>query len=534
MTSDLLLTGGTVIDGTGGPARPADVLVDQGVITGIIDHGGGEPPGPDAREVVDCTRLVIAPGFIDIHTHSDLTVLANPGADSAVLQGITTQVVGNCGFSPHPGGAGSRRSLVEHFAGVGGERVPIDWRDIDGYADAFRQRRPALNVVALIGHGALRIAAMADPDAPATDDDIAAMRRLLRENLEQGAAGLSTGLTYPPSALADTGEIKELAAECAAVDRVYATHSRAFAANELSAIDEAIEVSRATRARLQYSHVALNNPENWGRAADVLEKFDEAVAAGLDVGFDVYPYHASSSSALQYLPLWVQHGGDDALSRNARETGWRARALQEIQAGFFGGIRWRWDRIVLSAVPGRADLAGKTFTQLAEYLDLPPEEVLLDLCAQHGSAVQVVLHYRTERDMCAFLASPHAVVGSDGQARPRNLADDHPHPRSFGTFPRVLGRYVRDRALMDLPTAIGKMTGRPASRLGLADRGVVREGYVADLVVFDPDVICDRASFAEPTLPPVGIVRTIVGGETVVKGGTVTDRRPGRLVRCGT
>ncbi|HET8590242.1 MAG TPA: D-aminoacylase [Nakamurella sp.] len=528
MDMDVLFTGGTVVDGTGAAPRPADV----GIRDGLIEYLGPGRPELVAAETVDCSGMVVAPGFIDIHTHSDLTVLAAPSADSAVLQGVTTQVTGNCGFSPFPVHPDRRDLLSDHVGGIGGETVPVDWSDLDGYAERLGQSPPSINVVALVGHGALRIAAMADPYAAADDADVRGMCALLAAALEQGAAGLSTGLTYPPSALADPAEIQALAAECAARGRLYATHARGMAGNEQGAIDEAIEVSRATGVRLEYSHLALNNPVNWGRAADPLRRFESAAEQGLPVGFDVYPYDASSSSALQYLPDWVQRGGSAELARRAADPDWRSAAERAIAEGFFGGIPWYWERIVLSAAPGMDDMVGLSVGQIAEQWDRPPEGVLLDICVRLGSAAQVVLHYRTEQDMRAFLAHPLSVVGSDGLARPL-AGQDHPHPRSFGAFPRVVGRYVRDVPLLDLPGAVRKMTSEPARRLGLARRGVLQQGFVADLVVFDAGRVADRASFAEPRRIPQGIHRTVVSGTTVAVDGRVTPARPGRLVRCG-
>ncbi len=373
---------------------------------------------------------------------------------------------------------------------------------------------------------------MADPYGAADGEAVSRMRELLAECLEQGAAGLSTGLTLQPSASAEPAEIQTLAAVCAARDRLYATHARATADNEFEAIDEAIEVSRKTGVQLEYSHLALNNPASWGRAAESLRRFESAIEDGLRVGFDVYPYDASSSAAMQYLPAWVQEGGSLELARRAADPTWHAAAAEAISRGFFGGIPWLWDRIVLSAAPGMDDVVGHSFADIADQWHRAPEQALLDVCAELGSAAHVVLHYRTEEDMRAFLSHPLSIVGSDGLARPLS-GPDHPHPRSFGAFPRVAGRYVRDVKLLDLPAAVRKMTGEPARRLGLHRRGEVREGYAADLVIFDPEQIADRATFADPRLTPNGVRRTVVAGITVAADGTVCSTRPGKLLLCG-
>jgi N-acyl-D-aspartate/D-glutamate deacylase len=517
---DLLLRGASVLDGTGRPARRADV----GIHAGRIHHLGTGPVRAAAE--TDLGGLVLAPGFVDIHTHSDVSLLHDPAGASKVLQGVTTEVVGNCGYSPFPAHPDRRAGLADHLVRLGDPRTDITWSDLDGYAAAMQ---PALNVAPLVGHGALRIAAMADPYRPATSEDLARMRELLDAALAAGAFGLSTGLTHSPSSAGDPAEVTALVEVVARHGAMYATHARAAAGRELDAIDEAIAAVRATGGRLQFSHLALNDPAYWGRAADALARFDEARATGLDVAFDVYPYDASSSAAIQYLPLWAQDGGSDGLRAAVAGPAGRERALAGIRAGFFGGIPWHWDRIV---VTWGEPFTGQSIAQIAGHLGKPPEEVLLDLCVTHGGACQVVLHYRTEADMTAFLAHPLSVVGSDGSALPID-GPGLPHPRAFGTFPRVLGRYVRDTGLLTLPEAVAKMTLGPARRLGLADRGEIRVGAAADLVAFDPARVADRATFAAPRQTPDGVVLTIVDGVVVARNGALTGALPGRVLRRG-
>jgi N-acyl-D-aspartate/D-glutamate deacylase len=511
---DLLLRGATVLDGTGAPARRADV----GLRDGRIRYLGDGPP-PSATDERDLGGLVLAPGFVDIHTHSDVSLLHDPAGESKVLQGVTTEVVGNCGYSPFPVHPARRTVLADHLARLGDPPVEILWEELNGYIRAMP--RPALNVAPLVGHGALRIAAMADPYGAADQRDLRKMRQLLDAALAAGAFGLSTGLTHTPSACGDPDEVTALIEVVARHDALYATHARAAAGLELAAIDEAIDCTRRAGGRLQFSHLALNDPDYWGRAADALSRFDDAHASGLDVAFDVYPYDASSSAAIQYLPAWCQ----DDLRAHAADPGRRERILAGIRDGFFGGIPWHWDRIVLTA-------GGRSIARLAAARAIPPEEALLDLCVEHGGAAQVVLHYRTEADMTAFLAHPLSMVGSDGSALPI-AGTDQPHPRAFGTFPRVLGRYARDTGLLTLTEAVHKMTQAPARRLGLTDRGVIRAGAYADLVAFDPRRVADRATFAAPRQAPDGITLTIVAGQIVSRDGVLTGARPGRVLRHG-
>ncbi|BCB83914.1 N-acyl-D-amino-acid deacylase family protein [Phytohabitans suffuscus] len=524
MSLDLLLRGATTVDGTGAEPRRLDV----GVRAGRIRYLGVDAR-PDATRTLDLTGLVLAPGFVDIHTHSDVSLLHDPAGESKVLQGVTTEVVGNCGFSAFPVHGDRRAMLSDHLARLGDPPTTPDWADFPGYAGALDAARPAVNVAALVGHSALRIAAMADPYGPAGPRDLDRMRHLLDAALAAGAYGMSTGLTHTPSALGDTAEVTALVQVCARHGALYATHARAAAGRELAAIDEAIDTTRAAGGRLQFSHLALNDPAYWGRAADALARFDTAAAVGLDVAFDVYPYDASSSALIQYLPPWVQEGGSSGLRANAADPGWRSRAEEAVRGGFFGGIPWHWERVTVTAAGPHRALAGQSVAAIAAARGERPERVVLDLCVDLGDAVQVVLHYRTEADMTAFLAHPLSVVGSDGNALPLAGAD-LTHPRAFGTFPRVLGRYTK---LLGLPTAVRKMTLAPARRLGLTDRGLIAEGAVADLVAFDPGAVLDRATFDQPRRAPAGIAVVMVGGQIVVRDGTVGAARPGKVLRRG-
>lgn len=527
MHVDLLVHDATLVDGTGAPARTASVAVHDGVIVGV-----GALHDVTADRIIEARGLVACPGFIDIHTHSDVSVLLDPAAESKVHQGVTTEVTGNCSFSPFPINQEHRELHQDHIARIGDDPYPLTWTDLDGYAAAVAANPPALNVAPLVGHGTVRVAVMGVDQRPATPDELVAMQDLVDESLRQGAFGFSTGLTHVPSAYGDEAEVTELVRVVARHDALYATHSRASRSAEFASVEEALRTAAAAGARLEYSHAAINDPDHWGRAKDLLALVEAARADGLDVGIDVYPYDRSSSSLTQYLPDWVQDGGTDAMRERLSDPLEHERALRDLAAGWMGGIPWFWDRVTVSrSGPGDEWVTGLTLEEAAARVDMEPAAFTLKLCLDHGNTVQVVLHYRTEADMTTFLASPLAVVGSDGSALPLDQGTDRPHPRAFGTYPRVLGRYVREQRLLSLPQAVHKMTGAVADRLQLRDRGRIHRGQAADLVLFDPTVVADRATFVAPAQPAEGITHVIVNGELVLDDGHQTAARPGRVLR---
>nr|WP_240942931.1 amidohydrolase family protein [Planosporangium thailandense] len=488
--------------------------------------------GRSAARVVDVDGRVICPGFIDIHTHSDVSLLLDPAGESKVRQGVTTEVTGNCGFSAFPLSEDRLDLHADHLARIGDDPVELTWRTLDGYASRLAGSPPALNVAPLVGHGTIRVAVMGVEQRRPTPDELDEMRRLVAQSLDDGAFGLSTGLTHIPSGYGDTDEVRELVRVVASRGALYSTHCRESHGRGFPAIEEAIATCADVGARLQFSHAAINEPGKWGRASEAVALFEQAEAAGLDVRFDVYPYDASSSSLTQYLPAWVQAGGTEEMRRLLSDPAVRERAERELAAGWMGGIPWFWDRVVISrSGPGREDCVGLTIEQAAARARVDPVSFTLDLCLEHGNSVQVVLFYRTEADMTTFLAHRLSLVGSDGSAVPLDQRGLKPHPRGFGTFPRILGRYVRDQGLLTLAGAVHKMTGAVADRLQVRDRGRVTVGAYADLVVIDPASIADSATFTEPAQPPVGVDYVLVNGDVCVDEGVQTAARPGRLLR---
>lgn len=534
MEADLLLRGATVVDGAGEEPFAADVAVRGDRIVAV-----GDLADVRAGRVVDLDGRVLCPGFIDIHTHSDVSLLLDPAGESKVLQGVTTEVTGNCGFSAFPFSADQLGLHADHLARIGDDPFhPADltWRDLDGYAAQVEQNPPAINVAPLVGHGTVRVAVMGVDQRRPTEEELDRMRQLVAESLDQGAFGMSTGLTHIPSGYGDTAEVTELVRVVASRDALYATHARAVASPDgFPSVEEAIATCTETGARLEFSHAAINEPDKWGRASDVVALFERAEAAGLDVRFDVYPYDASSSSLTQYLPPWTQAGGTDGMRGLLADPANRERAERELAGGWMNGIPWYWDRVVISrSGPGREECVGLSIEEAARRAGADPAAFTLDLCLEHGNSVQVVLFYRTEADMTTFLAHRLSVVGSDGSAVPLDQGGLKPHPRGFGTFPRILGRYVREQDVLSLTEAVHKMTGAVADRLQLPDRGRVREGAVADLVAFDPATVIDGSTFQEPAQRPVGISHVVVNGTLVVDDGEQTAARPGRVLRRTT
>ena len=535
---DVLIRGGKVIDGTGAPWFRADVAVQDGKIAAVerrplTDQVDGQPEGAAAATVLDATGCFVTPGFVDPHTHSDLPLLVNPPAESQVRQGVTTVVIGNCGSAPAPigplNGAFLNRRIGERAAGQGLRR---DWRTFGEYFDRLRRQGVAVNVAPLAGHATLRGEVMGMEHRPPTADELAAMCRLLDEALDDGVFGVSTGLIYPPSSYADTDEIVALAEVAARRGGLYFSHIRGEGDTLLDAVDEAIEIGRRAELPVQIAHHKAARPPNWGKTVQTLEMMQAARAGGVDVAYDSYPYIASSSGLGSLLPDWAHEGGAPALLARLRSPVERERVVAGIgerAAGIEG-----WHTIIVSWVPTAAHKSweGQTIEQIGTSLGLSGEETVAHVLDTLGGAAHMVYFQLDEADVCRVLAHPLGMIGSDGSvAAPYGpLSEGKPHPRSYGTHPRVLGRYVRELGLLTWEEAIRKMTSGPAQRLGLAAKGIVRPGLDADLVVFDPATVSDRATFDEPHQYSDGINHVLVNGELVVSGGNHLGTLPGHVL----
>jgi N-acyl-D-amino-acid deacylase len=528
---DLIIRGASVIDGTGGAARSIDVGVNGDRITAV----GTIPTDAVTARTILADDRVLAPGFIDLHTHSDLTLLADGLGESKLLQGVTTEVTGNCSFAPFPIEPERLDLHTDHLATINFDHHDSGstprWTDFDGYAAALTAQGLGINVAPLAGHGTLRVAALGVEQRPATPEEHDRMRRDLTEQLDQGAWGMSTGLTLVPSVYGSLEEVVALAKVLADHGALYATHGRSAGTGlGPGGIEEAVAVGRASGVSVQQSHMAINHPDRWGTADEQLAILDAAREEGVDIFHDVYPYIASSSALTQYLPPWLQAGGTAEMRKRLADSSDRSRAIADMADGWFGGIPWLWDRFMVSATPDGYGVT-RTLADLAAESGEDPYELTLELCDKYGNEVHVVLFYRVEADVEAFLAHPLATVASDGNAMPLVGHGFSHHPRSFGTFPRVLGRYARDRGTLGLVEAIRKMSGEPARRLGMPDRGTIVEGARADLVLFDPATVIDRAEFGHAPQAPLGIEVVVVNGVVMVDHGVINSERPGRVLR---
>jgi len=510
---DLVVTGGTLVDGTGAPPRVADVAIQDGRIAAI-----GRVDPEQAAQRVDARGLAVAPGFVDIHSHSDRRILDLPTADSRVLQGYTCEITGNCGSSAAPSLPGAERA----FPGV------------DEYLRALEQARPAIHQALLVGHGTLRERLVGEVDRALSPSELATLERDVEEALADGAVGLSSGLEYVPGIYTPPEELVALARITARRGRLYASHMRSEDRFLLEAVDEILALARTSGSRVQVSHLKACGTKNWPKLGPALARIEAAAASGFDVAADMYPYTAYSTGLSILLEKWAREGGQDAMLARLADPAQRARIRSELLEHVDnepGGF----DRIAIASELGGANrpFTGLTIAEIGARTSREPVDAFLDLLEDERDGVSYIGHAMQESDVATVLAHPLVCVGSDGYVQAaRADAASKPHPRSFGTAARVLGRYCRELGTFDLPTAVKKLSAMPAQRAGLVERGRVLPGFHADLVVFDPERVADRATFAEPWLVPIGIDHVIVAGRVVVRSGALTGERPGSVLRA--
>src|SRR5437762_3848104 len=500
MAWDILIRGGTLYDGSGRPGESADLAIADGRIARIAPGLSGP-----AERVIDAAGLAVTPGFIDIKTHSDFTLPINPRAESKVRQGVTTEIVGHCGFSVAPILPG-KRQLIQDYLSASAPWLPFRETTFGEYLDGFP--RTSVNAGMLVGHHTLRLNVMGMEARAPTPAELDQMTALLEEGLAAGALGLSSGLFTPPSSYADRAEMVALCNVLKRHNAVYFTHLRDESNKVIEAVEEAIDIARTCGVHVEIVQLKCSGLDNWGKAAQILAMIEAARQQGLAVDCDAYPYAAGSNPLKNLLPQWVQSGGLDAMLARLALADTRERIRCEIDRD--GLNNWgripSWDCVQISISPHVPQHAGETFGALAATRGSDPIDVVCDYLIEDKGATRVLITSIDEEDIREIVRSPSALVGSDG-----NCVADYgvtsqgmPHPRFYGTFPRIIGHYVHEQHLLPLEKAVRKMTGATAAALRLRDRGLIREGYRADIAIFDPADFKDRATYSAPHQYPTG------------------------------
>ncbi len=528
-TADLLFTGGTVVDGSGDPPRRADVAIKEGRVEAV-----GDLSGWTARTSLDARGLAVAPGFIDMHTHSDLSLLVNPRAESKLRQGVTTEVIGQCGFSPAPAPEERRGVVRGMFGGLAlDEAIDWTWNGLGDYLEVIRDRGTSVNVIPVVGHGTLRAIAIGlERRAPAASE-LSYMKSLLREAMEEGAFGVSSGLVYTPSAFADTEELIALAQVAARYEGIYFTHMRGEGVRGKAAVEEALRIGRESGARVQLAHLKCDGKEVWGHSGQVLDMLVQARDAGTPVCYDSYPYTAWNTGLVQLLPAWAREGGNDTIVERLCDPATREQVRQALVEETEADPG-RWEQRLICAVLSEENrpLQGLTLAAIADLRMQPAEDVVMDLLVEERAAASMVGFGMSEEDVSQFVSSSFGTLGSDANAIAPygTLGANHPHPRAYGTFVRVLGKYVREDRTLSLESAVAKMTRLAAEQLGLTDRGSLAPGMAADVVVLDPETVGDRATYQVPHQYPSGIRWVVVNGVLELDGDRHLGNRPGRVL----
>jgi len=529
---DIVVKNGFVVDGTGNPWFKADVGIKDGRIIDI-----GKLSSTKSEEALDAKGLVVAPGFIDMHAHSDFSLLINPLAESKVKQGVTTEVIGNCGSSAAPLDEFLKEETRETLPVLKEAKLKLDWSSMDEYLNRLERKGIALNVVPLVGNGNIRALVMEYNSRRPSKSELEKMKGFLAETMKEGAFGLSSGLIYPPSCYADTEELIELCKVVAKYGGIYTSHIRGEGKTLFDSVREAIEIGKKAGVPVEISHHKASGKSNWGKVKQTLNMISEARTAGVDVTCDVYPYLAGSTGLDALLPTYAWEGGIEKLVKRLKNPEIRNRLKREMKAGqpnlFSAGD---WDAIMIAYCRGHREYEGKTIAEIARQMRIDPFDFVFDLLIEEKASVMIVLFTMCEKDMRTVLRHSVSMIGSDSSATaPYDvLGKGKPHPRTYGTFPRVLGEYVRRKKLLTLENAIRKMTSFPAQKLKLKDRGLVRKGMWADITVFNPEKIVDKATYAKPHQYAVGIKYVMVNGKVVIANGKHTKKLPGKALRLQT
>jgi N-acyl-D-amino-acid deacylase len=520
---DIIIKNGLVYSGNGDLPVVADIAIKDNKIAAIGQVG------ESANQIIDADNFAVSPGFVDIHTHTDTNLFICPEGDSRIYQGITTDVGGNCGGSPFPYSDEEfekQKKQLRHGYN--------SWQHVDGFFDALEKNKISINYATFTGHGDLRSVVVGNNDIPSTKEQIEQMKNLLQHQIDCGSIGISYGLEYAPGSYANTQELVELCRVIAKNDALYAIHMRNEDDYVEEAIREAIDVARQSGARLEISHLKAQNANNWHKAPNMLKIIEEAHSSGIDIAFDRYPYTAFSTGLSTFIPLWARQGSsnDILLRLNDRATFEKISQYAESRIKRLGGGQ---NVIITSGDGENAGYIGKNLIECAEISHKKETEFIRDILLAHNGHVNMVCFAMTEDNVKMFLSHKLGMPASDGYVYSPvgELSTGKPHPRSYGTFPRFLGKYCRDEKIVDLSTGIMKMTKLPASRLNLKNRGTIQAGNFADILVFDMNKIIDRAEFTNPHQFAAGIKHVFVNGVHTVNNGKHTGARNGMILRHG-
>lgn len=525
--TDLLITNGTIYDGTGAEPFRAHLVIEGDRIADVIRDDEALPATPKNR--IDATGKIVTPGFVDAHGHSDMNVLANPHAESKLRQGITTEVIGNCGSSAFPLRGAALQDEQESNESIG---VTIDWTTAAGYIERLRAARPAINLVSFVGHSCIRGSVMGFEDRPPTDDEMAAMKREVEEAMDAGAVGVSTGLIYSPGMFSTPAEIIELQKVAAGRGGIYSSHVRGEGDTLLEAADEFFEVVEGAGCAGQFSHLKASGPGNWGKVARVIEKIEALNEKGLQVRFDKYPYIASSTSLSSLLPRWSRDCGRDATLERLADPELRRKMIDEAAEHNEGSDGWASVLVNQAGATEYERFQGHTVKEIAAVLGMDPGETFAELLVKSRLNTSICNFTMSQEETDAAILHPLGMLCTDAGARAPYgaLSHDTPHPRAYGTFGKFFRDYVKERTLLTLEQAVAKATSLPCETFRLKDRGVLRKGAFADVLVIDWENFRDQAKFADPHHYCSGLDAIIVNGRLTVLHGNNTGERGGQFL----
>jgi len=532
---DILIKNGKIIDGSGSGSFVSDIGIKNGRIAKIATRIEEE-----SRNIINAQGFIVTPGFIDVHSHSDFTLYINSFGESKIRQGITTEVVGNCGFTAAPVNIERFDELKQYLLNTvllsEKEEKYWKWKTQKDFVEELASKGLSMNIASLVGHGTIRVSAMGFAKRKPTNHELNQMIKMLETELEQGLFGMSTGLQYEPGSFADTEELVELSKVLADYNAVYTTHLRSEGKYLLESISQAVEIADKSGVSVEISHLKAQNPSNWGKVKDALRVIEHAKKRGCNIDFDVYPYLAFGSGLIDLVPPWVRESGTSKMVEILKTK--RAQVIKEMMNA---GADWdnpltgtNWDKIRIASLRTESNkkYEGLTIEQIARDMACSPYHAVINLLIEEQGAIKIIFFAMCEDDLITVMNHPGALFCTDGRAVAPygELAKGKVHPRYYGTYPRILGHYVRELGLMTLEEAIKKMTYLPALKFNLIERGLIKEGYYADITIFDQEEIIDNATFDDPHQYSSGVKYVLVNGKTVISQGNHTGILPGEVL----